>query len=78
VQVTTWVGWYERQLAKCGCDVVCVEAEEQVRTLKESVELMTMAQTEVLLRAPRAASNGALECESGGTWWATLRFSCYI
>ena len=46
---------------------VVVGSEEQVRTLKESVELMTMAQTEVLVRAPRAASSGALKCEFGGT-----------
>ena len=57
---------------------VVVGSEEQVRALKESVERMMMAQTEVLVRAPRAASNGALECEFGGTWWATPRFSCDI
>jgi len=57
---------------------VVVGAEEQVRSLMASVELIMMAQTEVLVRAPRSASNGALECEFGGTWWATPRFSCYI
>jgi len=57
---------------------VVVGAEEQVRSLMASVELMMMAQTDVLVRAPRAASNGALKCGFGGTWWATLRFSCDI
>ena len=57
---------------------VVVGAEEQVRSLMASLEVIMMAQTEVLGRAPRAASNGALKCEFGGTWRATPRFSCDI